>query len=238
MSGRIVAALAVTLLGISSAMGQATAPPDPATAGLEHMFWSGIEALHMTFRAIGTLSGGPDRGAVWQFDAGSHTCTRVGSGTALAWPVQGSDSRVVFALHEGEVVEISLPDGVETKVGPKAAWRKLIGVAPDNTILGLVQDADGTRPALLTRGGELSILPAGTTDADRNRISLLLQEDRPYGADRRLVVARSERGGRGFDVYYITGGERLNASDCGDDACGQPSLSLDQSRILDIRSAQ
>ena len=139
MSGRFVAALAVTVLHVSGAMAQATAP-QAAAGGLEHMFWSGIEALHLTFRAIGTLSGGPDRGAVWQFDVRSHTRTKVGAGTALAWPVQGSDSRVVFALHDGDVVAISVPDGVETKVGPKAAWRKLIGVAPDNTILGLVQD--------------------------------------------------------------------------------------------------
>jgi hypothetical protein len=237
MSGRFVAALAVTVLHVSGAMAQATAP-QAAAGGLEHMFWSGIEALHLTFRAIGTLSGGPDRGAVWQFDVRSHTRTKVGAGTALAWPVQGSDPRVVFALHDGDVVAISVPDGVETKVGPKAAWRKLIGVAPDNTILGLVQDSTGARPALLTRAGELSILPPGTTDEDRNRVSLLLQEDRPYGADRRLVVARSERGGRGFDVYDITGRDRLNASDCGDDACGQPSLSLDQSRVLYIRAVQ
>jgi hypothetical protein len=209
-----------------------------ATTALGRAFWGGVDALHLMFRSIGTLSGGPDHGAVWEFDVQSHTRVRVGSGTAFAWPVQGLDSQAVLALREGQVVEISLPDGRETKLGPKTAWRKLIGVAPDNTILGLIQDSDGARPALLSRSGELSVLPPGTTAEERSRVSLLLQEDRPYSEDRRLVVARSERGGRGFDVYYIAGHERLNVSDCGDDACGQPSLSADQARVLYVRESQ
>lgn len=237
MFGRIVAALAVTLLCFSIAFAEPPAS-GAAPSGLERIFWGGVDALHLMFRAIGTLSGGLDQGAVWQFDVQSHTRLRAGSGAAFAWPVQGLDNRTVFALREGQVVKIGLRDGRETQLGPKTAWRKLIGVAPDNTILGLVQEADGARPALLTPGGNLSVLPPSTTDEERERVSLLLQEDRPYSGDRRLVVARSERGGRGFDVYYITGRERLNVSDCGDDACGQPSLSADQSRVVYVRSAQ
>lgn len=144
MFGRIKAALGVSLLCVSAASGQ---PPASGTAasGLERVFWGGVEALHFMFQAIGTLSGGPQRGAVWQFDIATRARVRVGSGTAFAWPIQGLDGQTVFALQAGQVVKVGLADGRETNIGPQAAWRKLIGVAPDSTILGLVQEAEGVQ---------------------------------------------------------------------------------------------
>jgi len=62
----------------------------------------------------------------------------------------------------------------------------------------------------------------------------LLKEDRRY-TEGLMEVSRSKHGGRGFDVYYTIGQQTLNVSDCGDDLCGQPSLSPDGQCVLYVR---
>ncbi len=63
----------------------------------------------------------------------------------------------------------------------------------------------------------------------------MLQEARTYVGDKNLSVRRSERGGRGFDVFLEFGGEMFNLSDGGDDRCGQASLSPDFRKALFVR---
>jgi len=236
MLSRIIITLGVTLLGLAVAFAE-PASSETEKSRLERIFWGGIDALHIIFSSLGTLSGGADRGALWQFDIDTHNRSRIASGDSFAWPVQGADSQIIFALRGGQVVKVGVTNGHETGLGPEAPWRKLLGVGSDQTVFGLVEQAHGVQPAVLTYEGALSLLPPGDIAADEKRISLLLQEDRIYSENRRLVSTRSERGGRGFDVYYITDRERLNVSDCGDDACGQPALSLDERHVLYIRSA-
>ena len=55
---------------------------------------------------------------------------------------------------------------------------------------------------------------------------------------RELRVERSARGGRGFDVFLVSGNVARNLSDCGDDTCGQPSLSPQSQRALYIRAGR
>jgi len=75
-----------------------------------------------------------------------------------------------------------------------------------------------------------AVLPPPETSEERRLNGLLLQEDRDYANGWRLEIRRSARGGRGFDVFLITDGATRNISDCGDDACGQPSLAPDAGR--------
>jgi len=80
------------------------------------------------------------------------------------------------------------------------------------------------------------LLPQPETDQERARVSMLLQENLAYAKGRQLIVRRSERGGRGYDVSLAAGDSVKNLSDCGDDACGQPSLSPDGRYVLYIRA--
>jgi hypothetical protein len=201
---------------------------------IERAFWDGIDALHIMFEAIGSLSDGPDRGAVWQFDIVTRTRLRVGTGSAYSWPVQGLDAGDIVALQGSQIVKISTD--AEEALGKPSPWRKLVGVAPNGMLIGILQLAEGAQPALMTREGTLTVLPPAQSAADQERVAMLLQEDRVYSGNRRLVVARSERGGRGYDVYYIVAGERLNISDCGDDSCGQPALAADGRHVTYVRS--
>jgi hypothetical protein len=55
-------------------------------------------------------------------------------------------------------------------------------------------------------------------------MSTLLQDNCAYADGRRLLVVRSQRVGRGYDVNLVSDGDIKSLSDCGDDVCGQPSL--------------
>jgi hypothetical protein len=233
MFRRIIVSLGLTVFSLSLAVAEPEAPAQGQSA-LNSLFWSGIEALHVLFKGFGSLAGGPDRGVIWQFDISTRTHTRISAGDGLAWPVLGPDNRTVFALKGNQPVQIRPPEQQETDFGPDAAWRKFVGVAPDGTVLGLVERSELVRPALLTVDGRLSILPEPSTGEEKDRIAALLKEDRSY-AQGLLEVSRSRRGGRGFDVYYTIGQQTLNVSDCGDDACGQPSLSQDGQHVLYVR---
>ncbi len=140
----------------------------------------------------------------------------------------------MFALKGKQPVQVRTSGQQDMDFGPQATWRKLVGVAPDGTILGLIAQPASVRPALLTVDGRLSILPEPSTDEEKERISALLKEDRRY-TEGLMEVSRSKRGGRGFDVLYTIGQQTLNVSDCGDDLCGQPSLSPDGQHVLYVR---
>jgi hypothetical protein len=116
-----------------------------------------------------------------------------------------------------------------------ADWRKLLGVLPDGTILGFVEDDPRPRPALLAPDGSRLELPPPADDAERKRNGALLQEGRDYADGTRLEVRDSERGGRGRDVFLIGSPAPVNLTDCGDDLCGQPSRPLNGLEVFYIR---
>ena len=89
---------------------------------------------------------------------------------------------------------------------------------------------------MLSPAGRLTVLPQPETAEERQQVSQLLQENRAYGDGTDLLVRRSARGGQGFDVVLVTRGEERNLSDCGDAACGQPSLSSDHQQVLYVRA--
>lgn len=233
MFGRIALALGLTLWCLGVAVAEPPASPTEACA-LRNAFWCGVRTLHIMFKFIGSLSGGTDHGAVWQFDLVTGAHSRMAAGEAFAWPVRASDGRI-FALRDGALVVLAGAD--VAKPSADITWRKLIGVDEQGAVLGLVRQAQGPVPALLSAEGVLSVAPVDVAGDERAQVLALLQEDRAYTDDRALLVARSERGGRGFDVYYVAGATRRNISDCGDDACGQPALSGDGRYVLYIRAS-
>jgi hypothetical protein len=121
----------------------------------------------------------------------------------------------------------------------KKKWIKLFGVTADGDILGMIHEGDESRLAIRHANGRITLPPAPRSDEELKFISILEQENRVYDGNRTLYMERSARGGRGFDIFLKTGQmERINLSDCGDDRCGQPSLSPDFRRVLYIRKSR
>ena len=239
--------LLLPLLTLSASASSQPAPPQPATSqpgmtpsglaqsGLAQVFWSGLGQINMLFKAGGSLASGATRGAVWRLDLTSGNRQRIGTADTLSWPVASTAGSPVFALRGRQLVRLGA-DGTEAPVGGDAAWRKLLGVLPDGSVLGFAADEPRARPALLLADGSVHVLPAPETDADRQRKSFALQEERDYADGTRLRVHRSERGGQGFDIFLVKDGTQRNLTDCGNDRCGQPSLTADGSALLYIRA--
>jgi hypothetical protein len=201
------------------------------------VFSAGLDALGLVFKGIGSLAGGPTAGSVWRVDTRTGARQRIGGATDLAWPVPSTDGTAIYALRGRQVVRILIADGKETTIGAPGDWRKLLGVLPDGTVLGFVEDDPRPRPTLLAPDGTVTELPAPADDAERRRNGALLQEGRDYQDGTRLEVRDSERGGRGSDVFLVGSSGPRNLSDCGDDQCGQPARSLDGMWIFYVRQA-
>jgi hypothetical protein len=208
---RLVLILA-TALGVAGA-----SPTPPEQSALAQAFWAGIDYLGLTFKAVGSLGAGADRGRVWIVDLATGERRQVSSADDLAWPVLGLDRSTIFALHGRQVVRLASRGGGIVPVGPEADWRKLVGVDATGDVLGFVAGRPRAQPALMTEKGQLMLLPQPEKEQEKARVSMLLQENFAYADGRRLVVTRSQRGGRGYDVSLVTDDSTKNLSDCGDD---------------------
>ena len=133
-------------------------------------------------------------------------------------------------------MRLALPGGEIALVGPEADG-KLVGIDGKGELLGFVAGRPRAQPALMNESGRLLLLPQPETEQDRAHVSMLLQENHPYADGRQLLVTRSQRGGRGYDITFATGASTKDLSDCGDDACGQPSLSPDGRYVLYVRTS-
>jgi hypothetical protein len=225
------------LLVLAAALGVAGASPTPSEqSALARAFWAGIDYLGLTFKAVGSLGDSAARGQVWMFDLATGERRQVSNANDLACPVVGFDRSTIFALRGRQVVQLPSSGGGAVPFGPEADWRKLVGVDAAGNVLGFVAGRPRAEPALITQKGELLVLPQPETEQEKARVSILLQENLDYANGRQVVVTRSERGGRGYDVNLVTGDSVKNLSDCGDDACGQPSLSPDGRYVLYIRA--
>jgi hypothetical protein len=232
---RFMLAAWVLMLALHAAA-QEPAPAPAESSAWSQGFWSAIAKLGFVFKTVGSLGGGVDQGQVWMFDLATGEQRPIASAGALAWPVLGPDDRTIFALRGGQLVRLSPRGGDAVPLGTEAGWRKLVAVDSQSNVMGFVAGKPRVHPALMTPGGELRRLPQPETDEERERVSLLLQENRAYADGRQLIVRRSTRGGRGYDVSLVTNGEARNLSDCGDDLCGQPSLSPDRRYVLYVRA--
>ena len=210
----------------------------PQAGRTQWTFSDALERLGLLFSDIGSLANGPAAGGVWQFDERTGKRRRIGAAADLSWPTPSPDGLTVYALRGRQVVRIDISDGREAPVGAPAGWRKLLGVLPDGTIIGLVEDEPFPRPALLRPDGRRTDLPPPADDDERRRIGVLLQEARDYADGARLEVRDSERGGRGRDVFLIEGARERDVSDCGDDLCGQPSRSMGGAAFFYTRAAR
>jgi hypothetical protein len=245
-----VAPAALSLSAASSVAGQPSQPQSAvADAGgdgprASAPFWQVVATqLRRTLENIGSLGESrAERGAIYavELQAGKPSAPqRLSRSADLSWPVVGSQGEV-FALQQQRLVRVDA-SGASTPAGPPSTrWLKLVGVGADGAVAGLIDSAPPFgQPAILSRDGRVSLWPAPATPDERKRQGVLLQESQSLDGGRRLVVGRSQRGGRGFDVFYTSPtADRLNVSDCGDASCGQPSIAADGSRIVYIRSDQ
>jgi hypothetical protein len=235
---RMVIAGTCGLLLTEAAFAQTSAATQASReSALRQIFAAGLDSLRLVLVGIGSLGGGTEAGgAVWRVDIRNGEARRIGRAADLTWPVSSPDGLAVFALRGRQMVKITGSDGSETLIGAPANWRKLIGVAPDGTVLGFVEDDPRPRPALLGPDGQLAVLQAPADDSERKRNGLLLQEMRDYSDGVRLEVRDSERGGRGRDIFFVQGPKQRNLSDCADDLCLQPSRSGDGQYVFFIRA--
>jgi hypothetical protein len=233
-----ISSLGSFLLAAAVAAQSPPAAPAAPQGAMGRVFAAGLDMLGLVFRGIGSLAGGATAGAIWRVDLDTGERRRVGHAADLAWPVPSPDGASIYALRGRQVLRITIADGLETRVGQPAGWRKLLGVLPDGTVLGFIEDEPRPRPALLGPDGGRSELPPPADDAERKRNGALLQEGRDYADGTRLEVRDSQRGGRGRDVFLIEGTRARNLTDCGDDACGQPARSHDAHTVFYIRGEQ
>jgi hypothetical protein len=228
--------IAVVLAGAATAR----AADQPVTTRAEPestSFWNAIARLGVIFKSIGSLGAGARQGQVWICDLKRGKSTPITTSGPVSWPVLGADHSTVYALRTGQLVRFPASGGNLEVVGHETEWRKLIGVDGDGNVLGLLAGKPRPRPALSTRSGELHVFPQPESNSDRERQALLLQENRSYADGRELTVVRSP-GGRGYDVRLTSGSRVVNLSDCGDDSCGQPSLSSDGALVLYVRDSE
>jgi hypothetical protein len=223
------------LLLAGSANSQPAPPAAPSQSVLAQAFWAGLDQINMLFNRAGSLASGATRGAVWRVDLAAGKRQRIGTTDTLSWPVAATADGPVFALHGHQLVRLAV-DGMEAPIGDDGAWRKLLGALPDGRVFGFVVSEPRARPALLSPDHAIHIVPAPEGDEERQREAFALQEERDYADGTRLVVRRSERGGEGFDVYVVKGNIQRNMTDCGNDRCGQPSLTSDGLAMLYIRA--
>ena len=228
------------VLGSLLLVGMAAAQPAPANpaTGVGRVFSAGLDKLGLVFKGIGSLAGGDETGAVWRVDLRTGEKRRIGVSSDLAWPVPSFDGAAVFALQGRQVVRISVTSGHESPFGLPADWRKLVGVLPDGTVLGFVEDDPRPRPAFLVPDGKRVELPLPADEAERRRNGALLQQGRDYADGARLEVRESQRGGRGRDIFLINGAESRNLTDCGDDYCAQPSRSADGATVFFVQRSR
>jgi len=194
-----------------------------------------LAQVQLTIEKISALGdSGIEAGQLWvvELQAGGSIGPprQLGSADDLAWPVAGGER--TFAIQGQQVVEMTT--GEPQRLGPADIhWHKLVGAAPDGTLLGITVDAEGS-PQLtaLLPDGSVRVQPPGT--GDPVQLATLLQESRSYADGRTLQVDRPASG-QGFDVFLTVAGETRNVSECRGDACGQPSLSADGKRVLFIR---
>lgn len=202
-----------------------------------------INQLHMMFSSIASLGDSVvEAGQPWavKMDASGKPSEpkQLSPIDNLSWPVAGPDGSTVYALQQGAVVKLVDNFQASEVIDKNANWIKLLGVARDESILGIVYQDKQTRPAILTKTGAFQISTSARSTEDQTQISHLLQDARSFAGGRALYVDRSERGGRGFDVYYKSGDQVTNLSDCGHDRCGQASFSPDFRLVLFIRQSR
>jgi hypothetical protein len=201
-----------------------------------------IESLHVTFQRIGSLGeSAVASGQIWsvEFDASGKPVKpiKISAADDLAWPVLGPSGRI-YAIQKGRIVQLGNDGRSITKVDKQKQWIKLFGVTEQGDVLGMIYENNESILASLRSDGKIRKHPTPASEEEEKRKSILEQENRAYAGDRSLYVERSTRGGRGFDVFLKKGEEVINVSDCGDDACGQPSLSPDFRRVLYVRKAR
>jgi hypothetical protein len=199
-----------------------------------------IDYFNLTFEAFGSLGDSAvDAGQLWlvEIDASGRPseARRIGSFDNLSWPVVGPDVSTIYALQQGQIVRIGEDGRYKETIKSDTHWVKLIGVTEDESVLGFIYEGGETKPAILAKNGDIQVSQLPLSDENQKRKSCLLQEARTYVGGKNLSVRRSERGGRGFDVFLEFGGEVFNLSDAGDDRCGQASLSPDFRKVLFVR---
>jgi hypothetical protein len=201
------------ILILAGALGAARVSPTASDeSSLAQAFWAGIDYLGLTFKAVGNLSAGVERGRVWIADLATGESRQASGADDLAWPVFGLDRSTVFALRGKQAVRLALPGGEIALVGPEADWRKLVGIDGKGDLLGFVAGRPRAQPALMSESGRLLLLPQPETEQDRAHVSMLLQENRAYADGRQLLVTRSQRGGRGYDITFATGASTKDLS--------------------------
>ena len=144
----------------------------------------------------------------------------------------GPDNSTIYAIQDGKIIKLNKDGQLLDTFKQELNWVKLIGVTEDFSIIGIISDNSKLKPVILSNKGDELLINSVLSDEETVWISTLLQETRSYIGDRKLFVERSERGGRGFDVFFKWGDKVINISDCGDDRCRQPSLSPDLNFIL------
>jgi hypothetical protein len=212
----------------------------PAEARRGATGWRDIVAyLGVVLDAIGSLGDDEaEAGELWlaTLDASGRALEsrRVGAASDVSWPVTDPTGGYL-ALQAGRLVRLDAAGEIVAVVDELPRWRRLIGVDGDGTALGLLMDGGATRLAVITPDGAVRINPGPPDTEEDAAIAALTTNARAHDGNRALIVDRSARSGRGFDVYLRSPEGRANLSDCDPDSCQQPSFGSDFRSVVYIR---
>lgn len=236
-------ARSVQVADASGAVGGVVAASDGAD--VSSGFYASLTGYFgIILESIGSLGGptGTVAGELWTVDLDASGQPsgrrRIGELSDISWPVAGADGATYIALRGEQVVRLDRDGAVAAILAEGGGWRKLLGQQVDGSVLGLVRQEGETRPAEIASDGTVWVGHAPVTDEEKRALARLIQDARAYSGGETLTVDRSQRGGRGFDVYLRVAGTTYNLSDCGDDICHQGSLVPDRRRALFVRTSR
>ena len=236
-------AMPVQVADASDAEGGLVVANDATDFG-EAIYGSLTSYFGMILEFIGSLGGptGTAAGELWIVDldlSGQPSGRRrIGELSDVSWPVVGADGTTYIALQGEKVVRLDADGAVAAVLAAGGGWLKLLGQQADGSVLGLVRTDGEIRPAQIATDGTVRVGPTPATGEEKRALARLIQDARAYDGGETLTVDRSQRGGRGFDVFLRVAGITHNLSGCGDDYCQQASLAPDRRRALFVRMAR
>jgi hypothetical protein len=227
------------------ATGNATPAPPKKTETLLHKVLriSGISANSFSLKGPGDEV---KLGQVWLVDLASGKKTSLTAGGGYRSPVFAVGNEYVLALYGSDVVRLNLAGATPRKLCSVSGMQKIVGPDLEDADKFLILEMDGNRntvPALLSVGtGKVEPMPFdATAKEDRQTLEVLRGWDRVYGDKSVFVQQRSKDSLAGpvewTDVYFKDGAKPpVNASDCDEVICGQPSLSPDGKLLLFVKT--
>jgi hypothetical protein len=226
-------------------------PPKPSSQKKSGSFWEWILRFTGVSATPSTLKGGDDQvteGQVWLAEVHTKACRKITDDGGYRSPILLSGDTAILAAKAENVVRLSVDSSTQRTIAKVSGLSKLIGFGhkDPSQILLLAEDDAGHRKVelLSVNDGTVAPLPyAATSSRDRQMLEELEGWERFYEAGtvyvrRETVQAMSGPVERSNVFWKQPDLDPVNVSHCELTDCGQPSASVDGSKIVFIKSLE